>query len=179
MMTCTRKFAVPVVMCLLLAAGSSQARADEASKRVKIKEMFAIIHLQDTINQMSNPERMRSMVQAIAPGIAKQTPEEQKNLDDLMVRVSQFLRETLDWQTMEPQYVDLYATTYTEEDIDGLLVFYRSPTGQAMVAKQPEILAKSQAIAQTRMQAAMPKLMQLILQASAAQQQKSSSPPQP
>jgi hypothetical protein len=156
-------------MCLLFAVGCQFAHADDASKRAKIKEMFDVIHLHDTIEQMSNPQAMRKAILAMLPGAAGQTPEQQKNLDDLMVRVSQFMRETVNWQQLEPQYLDLYASTYSEEDVDGLLAFYRSPVGQSMIAKQPEITAKSQAITQERLREAMPQLLQLILNSSNGQ----------
>ena len=41
-----------------------------------------------------------------------------------------------------------------------------------MIAKQPELTAKSQALAQARLQQAMPKLMQMIVQFSDEQQMK-------
>ena len=111
------KFATSAILCLLFAAAASPAHADEASKRAKIEEMFTIMHLSDTIAQMSNAQAMRRNVQAMLPGLAGQTPEQQKSLDELMVRVSQFLRETVNWQQLEPQYLDLYASTYSGRPI--------------------------------------------------------------
>jgi hypothetical protein len=63
---------------------------------------------------------------------------------------------------MKPAYVKLFSETYTEPQVDDLLAFYRSPTGQVMVAKSPELIVKANAIVQQKMLAAQPELQKLI-----------------
>jgi hypothetical protein len=63
---------------------------------------------------------------------------------------------------MKPEYVRLYSEAYTEQQIDDMLTFYRSSTGQAMVAKTPDLMAKSSVIVQQRVMAARPEMQKLI-----------------
>jgi hypothetical protein len=40
------------------------------------------------------------------------------------------------------RFTTVYAGVYTEQEMTDILAFYKSPAGQAMVAKQPEAVAK-------------------------------------
>jgi hypothetical protein len=66
------------------------------------------------------------------------------------------------WEKLEPDYTKLYTDAYTEQQLDDLLAFYKSPTGQAVVEKTPILLKESSALAQKRMTAVMPDLQKLI-----------------
>lgn len=54
--------------------------------------------------------------------------------------------------------MQLYAKTYSETKIDGILAFYKSPAGQAMLARTPELTTGSMQIVQARMVDIQPKL---------------------
>ncbi len=67
-------------------------------------------------------------------------------------------------KTDMPRLIDaqasLYASVYSLSELRGLVTFYRSPTGQAMIAKMPQLLqaasAQAQAILVRPMLARMP-----------------------
>ena len=59
---------------------------------------------------------------------------------------------------MKPLYVQLYRDTFEQEEVDGLLAFYASPTGQAFVNKMPMVMQKSMALSQSLMQSIIPKM---------------------
>ncbi|MEK6397092.1 MAG: DUF2059 domain-containing protein [Terriglobus sp.] len=139
------------------------AHADEASKRAKIEEMFTLMHMQQTLNQLADQQaaQMKKVMPALIQGQAVGA-EEQKSIDAFTDRLSVMVRESISWENEKPQFLDLYAKTYDETTIDGMVAFYRSPAGQTMVAKQPELIAQSQMIAQTRLQALQPKMRAAI-----------------
>ena len=60
--------------------------------------------------------------------------------------------------------VTLYVSTYSEPEIDGILAFYKSPAGTAMLAKTPELATRSLAISQDRMKVLQPELQDLARQ---------------
>ena len=80
------------------------------------------------------------------------TPADQKIVDDYMAKLYAAVTDVLGWEKLKPAYVDLYASEYTEEQVDGILAFYKSPIGQALLDKTPELITKSTAIVQARMQ---------------------------
>lgn len=55
------------------------------------------------------------------------------------------------WETLKPAYIQAYSEVYTEEELRGIIEFYKSPLGQAWTAKQLQVsialFNKMQAIA--------------------------------
>ena len=96
-------------------------------------------------------------------GMGRMTPE-----------VRQVLREVMDehfrYEDLEPGMARLYADLYTEEEIRGMTAFYRTPIGQRMIETLPELTAGSQRIAQERLQAVMPELIQRLTEVMQEQQ---------
>ena len=41
------------------------------------------------------------------------------------------------WDKLRPLYVRIYQESFTQEEIDGLIVFYESPAGIAFVERWP------------------------------------------
>jgi hypothetical protein len=139
------------------------AHADEASKRVKIEEMFTVLKMDSMMKQMMNQglaqgkEVAKSMM-----GGAPMTAADQKIMDDYMAKVFAVVSDRLSWEKLEPAYIDLYASAYTEEEVDGILAFYKSPVGQALLAKTPELITKSGAIVNGRMQELGPRMQEVM-----------------
>jgi hypothetical protein len=44
-----------------------------------------------------------------------------------------FLREHLTWEKLQPEFVALYCSVYTEAEMADLAAFYRTPVGQKML----------------------------------------------
>ena len=87
---------------------------------------------------------------------------DQKILDDYSSKVYALMNETLSWDKLKPAYSDLYASAYSEEDIEVMLAFYKTPTGQKMVSTMAELSTKSIQLVTARMQEVQPKLQALI-----------------
>lgn len=151
------------------------AHADDASKRTKIEEMFTLMHMQQTLDQLAD-QQAGQMKKIMPQLLAGQTigPDDQKQIDAFMDQLTAMVRDAIQWDKLKPQYEDLYAATYDETTIDGMLAFYRTDAGRAMVAKQPELIAKSQGIAQAQLTAVQPK-MQAAFEDFAAKMAKSAA----
>ena len=88
--------------------------------------------------------------------------DQQQRADEVSKKVAKIVSEALSWDKIEPEYAKLYAATYTEREIGGMLVFYKSPVGQAMVDKSPTLMKQSSEIVQERRNAATPELQKLM-----------------
>jgi hypothetical protein len=62
------------------------------------------------------------------------TPEQTKESEELQGKLATILASALSWEKLKPIYVKLYADTYTEQEMDGIIAFYKSPAGEAMLA---------------------------------------------
>jgi hypothetical protein len=155
-----KRWIVVLVMLLAIAPG---ARADEASKRAKVQDLFVTMHMDRTMAQLM--DMVMKQVQQVTgsmPGADKITPEQKKILDDFQKRVDDMVSGSLGWKALEPEYVTLYSNTFSEEEIDGLLTFYKSPVGQVLLDKTPELTTQGGVIAQAKMAALQPKMNAML-----------------
>lgn len=150
---------------LILLCAPLIARADDASKTAKIHEFFKVAKM----DQLSSQTAQR-MIDQMKSGAVQQllgvsvTPDQQQKLDQFTQRMGKIISDALNWNDLEPQYTKLYADAYTEQQIDDLLAFFKSPTGQVMVEKLPTLMQQADAITQQRMAAAMPQIQELLRQ---------------
>ena len=78
-----------------------------------------------------------------------------------MQKVNLMLREEMNWDTLKAPMIDLYMAHYTEQELQDMLAFYQSETGQSVVKKMPEVMAASMQITQQLMKDVYPKIMQM------------------
>ena len=70
------------------------------------------------------------------------TPEKRKTLESFLNQYKTIIREEFSWQKTLPDYISIYRDIFTEEEIQSLIAFYESPTGQMLVRKTPLIMDK-------------------------------------
>ncbi len=106
----------------------------------------------------ANMERMiRQGMQQASAGRTL-TPEQTRVLELAPARLANVMREEVNWAKMQPMIVQLYREHFDQAEVDGLIAFYKSPTGQAFVTKMPVVMRRSMEMTQAQMQAFMPKL---------------------
>ena len=135
------------------------AHADDASKRAKLDELFKAMKLDTLMQQLLSAGIKQG--EELAKTVVGDKPisaDDRKILDEYEKKVSVLMADTLSWDKLKPAYLDLYSSNYSEADIDGMLAFYKSPAGQHMVEKTPELTSASQKIVIGKMQAISPEL---------------------
>ncbi len=156
-----RRGAFLATIALFLAA--LPAFADDASKTAKVEEFLKLAKMDDTLRQalaLSANQIKSGMLQQMTG--TKLSPEQEKSMGEFQDKVTALVSGALSWEKMKPAYVRLYADAYTEPQIDDILAFYRSPSGQAMVAGNASLMTKASAIAQKQLAEVMPELQKLI-----------------
>src|SRR6266404_1182651 len=68
------------------------------------------------------------------------------------------MREELNWESLEPMYVDIYHETLTQDEVNGMIAFYKTPAGRAVIKKLPAVMQRSMAAVQQRMPGLIQKL---------------------
>jgi len=151
------------VILIVLSLGCCSARADDASKRAKAEQLFMLLHMDRMMDQLmvGVKNQVQQIVQSM-PTADDATPEQKKQIVDFQQRVLGLVNDKLGWKALEPDFISLYASTYTEEELDGILAFYRSPIGQTMIEKTPELTAKSTEITQQKMREVQPQLNAMV-----------------
>ncbi len=150
---------------LLLAAllHAAPARADEAQRIALAEELVVLAELE------KNFEQSFAMVKEMLPrqlGAASSgsSPEAKAKAIDGATEIYDLIGKELNWNAIKGDYIALYAGTFTEEELQGVIDFYKSDAGKAFVKKQPELMKKSMELNQAKMAAIMPKIQHMIMQ---------------
>src|SRR5205085_5249739 len=61
----------------------------------------------------------------------------QQDIDERRAELLVMMKELLDWKKLEPMYVRIYQKTFTQPEVDGMIAFYKTPAGQAILSKMP------------------------------------------
>jgi len=149
------------------------AHADDASKRTKAEELITMLHIEANIDKAS--QNLAVQMGKIAENMAGSTPtaEQQAKIDEFKKQISQSIVNNFAWTAMKPKVVDLYATSFTEEELDAIIGFYKTPAGSAYLKKQPDISAQFSQLgtaALTTMSAQMQKSLHDLQQSLGVQQ---------
>ena len=141
------------------------AHADAASKARKVGELLSAMHLDATTNRLEQAEEARidAMSRQQLAGVTLDA-DQKKSYDEFRHKVVELLRSSATWKALEPDFVKLYSDAYSEDEIDGILAFYRSPVGRTMLAKTPALAEQSISISQRRMAELTPKIQTLVNQ---------------
>ena len=85
------------------------------------------------------------LLQAIAQATKGQPVSEkvQNDIDQHRSEMNSLMKELLDWKKLEPIYVRIYQKSFTQAEVDGMIAFYKTPAGQAMIGKMPAVMQNS------------------------------------
>ena len=152
-----------IALTTILVAAPAIARADDASKRTKIEELFTVMHVDKTQGQIVDIalKQVKDAAEQQLHG-ANPTPDQQKKLDDFEKKADNIVTDQISWSKVEPDFLKIYSDTYSESEVEGILAFYKSPSGQAMLTKMPELTSKSISLSRDRLQTIQPQLRQLL-----------------
>jgi hypothetical protein len=88
-------------------------------------------------------------------------PKVQKDIDQRRAGLAGMMKELLDWKKLEPMYVRIYQKTFTQQEVDGMIAFYKTPAGQAVISKMPFAMQNTVDEMQALMGPVMQKMQQM------------------
>ena len=155
------KFASLIALGLL--CGVSSAYGDEAGRAAKADEFMQLAKLDENLQRTLAlvSEQMKSGFFEQLSGV-KLPPDRQKDVDEFQDKVTKVIADAFSWEKLRPAYVKLFADAYSEQELDDIIAFYKSPTGRSMVAKTPELMVRANEVSKQRLAEAMPKMRELM-----------------
>lgn len=102
----------------------------------------------------------QAMKQAL--GDAAATPAQQALIEEFQHKSVDLVRTQMSWEKLEPAYSELYSKTFSQSEVDGMLAFYKSDAGRAVLAKMPKMMTNLTQMMVVQMQSFMPALQQLV-----------------
>lgn len=169
-----------VVSAVILVAASLNAMPVLAAppSDASIRELLKVTHSDQLINQMMSgvEQSMNTSMQAALKG-QPVTAEMKQQMQVTNSKISTVMKDAMAWSKIEPIMVNIYRQSYSQEEVNGMLTFYKSPIGQSVIQKQPVVAQKSMQLMQQHMLTVMPKIMQIAQESTLKLQQASTKKP--
>jgi len=147
------------------AAAPSGSRPTDDSVR-QLLEVMDSKRLVEAIPQQVDNMMQATLQQSLQGQVL--SPQQQQAIDQMRARVAELMKEEVDWSVLEPTYIKLYEDSFSQAEIDGLVAFYTSPSGRAVVQKLPLVMQNLMVLIQQRTARLIPKIQQMA-QDTAAQ----------
>lgn len=168
---------------VLLACSAALAHAAPPTA-ASVEELLAVTQAQGSFEHVSRnlESYIRQGMQA-AKGARPLTARQQQMLDALPGKMVAAMQPEFSWEVLKPDVLRVYAETFSQEEVDGMIAFYKSPVGQSVTAKMPAVMNRTMQLTQARMAAAMPRLQAAlaaaIAEVKAQAQAEDAAKPQP
>ena len=138
--------AIALITGVTLLWCASPVRAAEASKFAKAEELLNLTQTDQMMKSFLEP--MKGVLTA-QMNKTDMPAEKRAKANEMQGKIMALIADRL--SEAKPALVKIYTDTYTEEEIDGILAFYKSPAGKALLQKMPQVMQRS-----------MPVMMQLM-----------------
>jgi uncharacterized protein len=151
-----------LLLAIALVVSCPAFAADTAANEASIRELLDVTDSKKLIEGVYT-QMDGVMEQAMKKALDGKpvTPEQEKVMAEYRAKVVAITREELAWSQLEPVYIDLYSKTFSQAELDGMLKFYRSEPGKAVIAKMPLMMSNLMQTMTTHMQSIMPRIMNL------------------
>jgi hypothetical protein len=128
-------------MVWTLMCGSAAAANNAPASDASIREMLELTNAQQMLAGMKG--QMNAMMNTAMQNATKGqtvTPERQAVLDRMAAKMSAVVTDVLNWDDLLPIYMRTYRDSFTQDEIDGVIKFYKSPAGRAYLKKLPLVM---------------------------------------
>jgi hypothetical protein len=105
--------------------------------------------------------------------------EQQQTIDRMRQQLTELVQQNFTWEVLEPSYMDIYAKSFSQSEIDSMIAFYGSPAGHAVILKLPLVMQNTMGAMTQRMQALIPKIQQMAKDTAAQIKASQEASPKP
>ena len=86
------------------------------------------------------------------------TAKQKQAISNMKNRMVSLMKEELVWEKLEPMYLRIYSEAFSEEEVAGMLSFYKTPAGQAVIVKIPVLMPQTMVEVRRMLEGATPKI---------------------
>lgn len=144
--------------CLISPAFAADTPPSDAS----LHELMEVMHMHSTLD--STLKQVEGMMRSsVESGLAGKSLDDgqRKIVESGEVKMRDLIVSTMTWDKMEPMYLDIYRRSFSQKEIDDTLTFYKSPSGQAVVAKLPVVMQETMKSVQAEMNTLTPEIQRI------------------
>jgi len=89
--------------------------------------------------------QMQLVINTMTDAMLKNNPV----LSPVRGTILEWFQKYFTWEQLGPEFVKLYKEAFTESEMRELLAFYKTPTGQKVLMKMPELMQKGAVIGES------------------------------
>jgi len=126
-------FALPVAVCAQPASPAS------------VERLLAVSHAEQLMKSVQQRQGvvMDSVLRQVEATRARQgkmlSAEDKARMRAAADKARAAMAEEMGWEKLRPLIVQVYSESFSEEEIQGLIAFYESPTGRMFVERMPQV----------------------------------------
>jgi uncharacterized protein len=159
-------YKIIAALCLFLSISQAHAQSPtplaSAESIETLMQLSKMESLTESMYSSMEPIFQQAMQQGI--GSRKLTPAQESAVKKLPAKMIALFKEEFSWSKMKPGFIQIYQETFTQPEVDGMIAFYQTPVGQAMINKTPQVMQKSVQLSQGMMASVMPRVMKILEQ---------------
>jgi len=114
--------------------------ADEASKTAKVEQLMQLSNAEQAIKVVF--EQMKSAQIAQLRKNVDVPTQDTSAAEEIQTRIMDLIASNMSFEKLKPTMIKAYMDVFTEDEIDGILGFYQSPAGRAMLEKSPQVMIR-------------------------------------
>ncbi|MGE5128630.1 MAG: DUF2059 domain-containing protein [Sphingomonadaceae bacterium] len=142
-----------VALCVLASISCPAFAAPPPPSEDSIRRLLEVTEARKLLDGMMtqiDALMRRNMEQALRG--RQLTPEQEAIIARMRNKMADAFRDEMTWDKLEPLYVRVYRDTFTQGEVDGMLAFYRTDAGRAVIVKMPGVIQTTMGEMQLRMQ---------------------------
>ncbi|HEX2860649.1 MAG TPA: DUF2059 domain-containing protein [Lacunisphaera sp.] len=154
----------PFLLLAVLALLPAAFAQENAAKLALAREAIAAMQADKMFDGMA--AQMKQMATHFAQAADTGTPESRQKAEALQDKIMDLSMNEA--KSLIAKMDTVYASVYDEAELRAMVAFFKSPEGQSMITKQPQIMAQMMPLVQQMQSELMPKVQKLVDDARAA-----------
>jgi hypothetical protein len=136
-------FAFASILCLTFSTAFAQSGDSNApATREDIQSYLNVMHAHEMMAQMAD-SMSKPMHEMIHQQYIKDKDKLPADFEERMNKIMDSMFKEMPWDQMLGAEVPIYQKHFTKGDVNALIAFYSSPTGQKMMRELPEIMSET------------------------------------
>ena len=138
-----RRIFLAAILCFSFSLAALAQQADDTpASREDIQTYFETVHSRDTMNKMMDA-MMKSIHQLTHDQYLKNKDKLPEDFEQRMTKQMDDMMKNMPLNEMMQATIPAYQKHFTKGDVNALLAFYSSPTGQKLLRDLPSIMSES------------------------------------
>jgi hypothetical protein len=163
------RISLALVLLTLVSSAPAVRAAEPKPSEASVKQLIGVMQLRKSLDSLA--AQMNKIMGTAAEQAAQGKPlsdNAKASLERCRADLHTLIRDNLSWAKMEPVYIGIYQSTFTQAEVDAMVAFYKTPLGQSVVSKLPVAMQKAQNETMQIMQPMMQRIKQMQQEVAAA-----------